>query len=142
MKETCSLQHLHPESDIQYFKRCNQLKYNEDWVEHYYEKHIVDDKDKTDLADNVDVYKMGVGENWRITGSFPTEAIVVTKKGMKNVANRKCMIYFGTMQENKQHLGLMARYAIDANINMISVDYRLGPYGFLNAVSIVRDIGM
>ena len=90
----------------------------------------------------VDIYDIGLGDQWSIKGPSPTKARVITAKGKKNMINRKCMIYFGNAFDNNQPDFIAARYALAVpGLNMISIDYKPGDTGFLNAVSIVRDIG-
>lgn len=53
------------------------------------------------------------------------------------------MVYFPNAFGNKQPDYLAARYALEVpGLNMISVDFRPGATGFLNAVAILRDIGL
>jgi hypothetical protein len=132
------------ENEEAWWNRCARLEADDDWTVHYYE-HMQDKTKKEDTEewkDAVDIYTMGVGENARIKGDTPTMATVVTPKGKKDTPNRRCMIYFPSTFGESQPKFLMGRYAKEADINMISVTYNPGPTGFINAVSIVRDIGL
>ena len=114
------------------------------YFEHFTDKDVNPEmKEENDgWKADVDMFTIGAGETLKVGGSRPTRATVITPKGMKDKINRKCMIYFPPTAGGDEALFLAARYAREADINMITVDYLAGETGWKGAVSIVRDIAL